>query len=77
MKPYYEHAGITIYHGRIMVDCDAWTPTKEPADTAPASVARPYQRSSRGRNRATGRQPSTSNGGPAGVKITTLGRGMT
>jgi site-specific DNA-methyltransferase (adenine-specific) len=73
MKPYYEHAGITIHHGDV-VKCDSWMPTNAPAVIAQDSAEKMCQSSSVDPSPDSSKAQSTSQSEPSGEKITTRGR---
>jgi hypothetical protein len=78
VKPYYEHAGITIYHLQVIsefvVECDVWMRTSERDATGLGSEARMFQSSGRGRSGDSNNQRSTLSNGLAGDRSTMLGR---
>ena len=73
-KPYYqdERSGITIY---TVVECDAWTPTSEHADTEPVRGVNLCRNSIRDRSLGMCRRQSTSTSARDGAKTITHGRG--
>lgn len=74
LKPYYEHAGITIYNG-FVVNCDTWTRTRELEGTGRGSAGKMSPFFNLGLSLALSSPKITSVKESNGAKSTTLGWG--
>ena len=75
LDPYYQHAGITIYHGDV-VECDSWMPTNAPAVTAPENTEKMSHSLSAGQSPDSSKAPNTSQSALNGEMTITHGRAM-
>jgi hypothetical protein len=63
MEPYYQHAGLTIYHlifNCVVINCDSWITTKELGDIGLENAERIFPNSNLDRRRDINRHGNTS-----------------